>query len=347
MNMKIYEIRLIGTDNILYTVWFNANNPIGLTTNCGSVPTITPTPVATVTPVATATPVPTATPVAYTLADYGITVSGWSPAEEAIILEAVNDTAEALHMISSQRSNRSQADTFKIVMGITGTGQLSITKSTTQDGFCEMKNDLTLPTLTCYGTLSQPDNSTNRPYTKYVFVHELGHRFDNQSRQGSQTDSLMYWMNHPHQVPAQAPADQANRSLNVKDCDKQTVFGLFKTNEIEHWTRGRRGWGSTANEKEFSDFQQNFVDSIGIADESKDVDEAAADMFLNWVYRRLTYGPANWADECAGPTPVANEPWLGFKNITGDGSVDSTHSGNVRYWWMEQVMRLIFQTKNW
>jgi hypothetical protein len=62
MNMKIYEIRLIGTDNILYTVWFNANNPIGLTTNCGSVPTITPTPVATVTPVATSTPTPTPTP---------------------------------------------------------------------------------------------------------------------------------------------------------------------------------------------------------------------------------------------------------------------------------------------
>jgi hypothetical protein len=352
LDNRVYQVKVITTDSTIATLWFNARSGVDIPAACANAPTITPTPVATVTPVATATPVPTATPVAYTLADYGITVSGWLPAEEAIILEAVNDTARALHMISSQKSNRSQVDTFKIIMET----PLIITKSTTQKGFCEMSSNVIPPTLICYGTLFQPDpdNPTSRPYTKFVFVHELGHRFDNRSRQNIPDEklSLAGWISYP----AQEPTNEASRSRVVMDCDKKTLFGLFSSNNIKHWTRGTRGWGSTANEKEFSDFQQNFVDSIGIADESKDVDEAAADMFLNWVYRRLTdiiNSPPNWANACAGPIPVANEPWSGFKNImgnkdiAGNNIVDPTQSGNVRYWWMEQVMRLIFQTKNW
>jgi hypothetical protein len=135
----------------------------------------------------------------------------------------------------------------------------------------------------------------------------------------------------------------------------------------ESWSRGFRGWGDLALEgAKGVRFQQN-------ADYT--YTETAADMFLNWVYRRNTDVYSNLSQSpCAKPafttmswrTLHDQDAWDGFRNITdfNDGFVSLTPvydfdcenssqypscenprerlSGNARYWWMEQKMQLIF-----
>lgn len=116
------------------------------------------------------------------------------------------------------------------------------------------------------------------------------------------------------------------------------------------WTRGQRGWGSvdpTAdNGQSISLYQQNPSDQPV---------EAAADMFLNWVYRRTTdTAPTNIsADPLSGITPqdtcnyAQTGNWMGFQNIDRTGASDTTKPGNTRYWWMESVMTIIFNQQQW
>jgi hypothetical protein len=109
------------------------------------------------------------------------------------------------------------------------------------------------------------------------------------------------------------------------------------------WKRGGRGWGTHGS----SIFQQSLLNVIYPLDQSIELGEAAADMFLNWVYRRQTdpMGAAS-GDKCTNRTGIGT--WLGFRNINTDGTLDDRLPGNARYWWMEEKMGLIFgQQANW
>ncbi|MDX2075517.1 MAG: WD40 repeat domain-containing protein [bacterium] len=217
---------------------------------------------------------------------------------------------------------------------------------------------------------------------EYNFVHELGHRFDNQSDTVTIEDTKLsdFYMDN-------------DGAISVTDCNGTRVFGIsFGTND---WARGGRGWGDVSFPNTFGNtFQQNATetkDPDGLKDESSEVDEAAADMFLNWVYRRITdrwSNPSIDGLQCERPSypeehwdnftvddawRQLDEQWQGFRNIAPEANIisgsitwdynatrfdDDTDlpnqggrahlSGNARYWWMEKTMLAIFSLHtNW
>jgi predicted outer membrane repeat protein len=139
--------------------------------------------------------------------------------------------------------------------------------------------------------------------------------------------------------------DPNNQQLSQRPGVGSRVMGEFPSGatqlERNDWLRGQRGWGSSTT----GIFQQNvvvIVDMNGTADESKEVDETAADMFLNWVYRRLVgqSQTSNVPDSaCTGPAMLGN--WGGFLNADANGMYDSSLPGNARYWWMETQLRVL------
>ncbi len=143
-----------------------------------------------------------------------------------------------------------------------------------------------------------------------------------------------------------------------------TIMGDWTNNDTSGWTRGTRGWGTIldTNSPYISDFQINpSEDSVSdnpntlttnetVFDEQS---EAAADMFLNWVYRitsptssipNLT--SSSYADDaCTFDTTIGN--WEGFRNIDGAEASDSSLPGNRRYWWMHREVNDILTDRGW
>ncbi len=211
-----------------------------------------------------------------------------------------------------------------------------------------------------YGQFYPANNSANIEYT---FVHELGHRFENQSRIGPVPNQPIPGLQE--YVRATMEFTGSLNAEPLRDCKQNVVMGY--SGRLQRWTRGFRGWGDLALEgAKGVRFQQN-------ADYT--YTETTADMFLNWVYRRNTDVYSNLSqDRCAVPafttrswrTLHDQDAWDGFRNITdfNDGFVSITPvydfdcenpsqypscenprerlSGNARYWWMEQKMQLIF-----
>lgn len=163
---------------------------------------------------------------------------------------------------------------------------------------------------------------------QYTMVHEFGHIFDNRSGSGGQT-SLQ------------------NRALNkrIGDC----YFGNYPNGDLVMgyagiWKRGERGWGSGPAKKLnntwlITTYQQDPLDTP---------DEAAPDMFLNWVYRSNTVGgkgkvscgnTGNWA----GPG-FLNVSWQGqTSNTPKSGTPQSTQlPGDQRHKWMHKEIKDIF-----
>jgi len=133
------------------------------------------------------------------------------------------------------------------------------------------------------------------------------------------------------------------------------------------WERGRRGWGTGPQfhtdpnngnpivRPLISFFQQN-PDNISI--------EAAADMFLNWVYRFNAQNgdsptnscgledlphPTNWA----GPG-FLNQAWSStphpsfIDNSNGiPGTPDASLPGDIRYYDIDSRIRSIFTNNSW
>lgn len=147
-------------------------------------------------------------------------------------------------------------------------------------------------------------------------MHELGHRFDNQAKSGLSGALDMM-------ASAQLDCTRAN-----------PVFGPVG----REWSRGTSGWGDNQS---YAGFQQNPTDSPGKS--LVEIQEAAGDMFLNWVYRRITDGLSG--SPCSIP---ASGRWLGFKNITANGFVDVKGlPGDIRYEWMEYLVTSLFSQNKW
>jgi|GEM_PF-3314560 len=208
-------------------------------------------------------------------------------------------------------------------------------------------------------------------FIQYTFVHELGHRFDNQS--GISSDNLT-----------------TRGSQTITDCSSAVVMGYIPSNTESRndWLRGNRGWGDINT---FSNiptyFQQNTLSITFPGPESRgddgverkenqtpEISEAMADMFLNWVHRRITdkvvvlqiqrdattQTSTVVTDECA-PLNIPDVTWAnveqnvdfswdGFRNIqipVNNNNHDSRLPGNARYWWMTASMDDIFRDSNW
>jgi hypothetical protein len=227
--------------------------------------------------------------------------------------------------------------------------------------------DVFMPSaVVCNGTLlngvvntAQPVSPATGQASQHTIVHELGHIFDYLTKPtpgavGDFTDRI-------------DGGDFVLGGCNSIDTSRSssTLMGFFGG----EWTRGRRGWGSAPP---FSMFLQS--------PESVLPSEAAADMFLNWVYRS-NRDLTNYEDEedttvirgystngeiapTSGCVALGNqtsgggivEAWLGggFYNrrptdnqaIT-TAQFDWSLSGNIRHVLMRDIMMSIFNTQGW
>lgn len=267
----------------------------------------------------------------------------WTLEELQQALSAVQNTASAFNLLKNNDSsgiNQTAKDLFKQIMGNShmgyqffllrvkntfGFGNHSSCDPTASAGCTDNGNSA----IALYGTFYDP--VTNPAH--YPIVHEFGHRFNNQSN-----DSLR----------------SSLQGAVVYDCVGDTeantiVFG--KSNNGTEWARGVRGWGTSG--LTLSKFQQHPTDDG--APEQKgvtavEIDETTADMFLNWVYRRITdsIDPSTWTS-CHYPYGTGrSEQWQGFHNINlageldTDGAGNSRYPGDRRYSWMNQQMKTIF-----
>ena len=308
----------------------------------------------------------TPTPTPLTLADFGITLIAddpvnqpWASAEQANILTAANKVSDALALFGTL--GNTNPDKFKTIMGTTLTFLRldEVRPSNTlygayydvfdaqnpSTGYCQVFDPTTVITtiaVACRGAMLQTSNwITNGLVTEYAVVHELGHVLD--IRSGNQLRGFI-----------------GDTNLFLGDCnitpefpEGERVMGVVSGGV---WLRGQRGWGSTQPDsgdgQEISQFQQNPYDQTNHV-------EAAADMFLNWVYRRTTDAaptniPTNFdpiSDAAPAPADACNyalqSSWEGFRNINRDGTDDGRRPGNVRYWWIEGMLNVIFLNRSW
>ncbi|MBE7512440.1 MAG: hypothetical protein HS103_06465 [Anaerolineales bacterium] len=312
---------------------------------------------------------PTVTPIQADLSAYGITLQGaWSPEEIAAIHRAVTETARALHSLSQHRLTQTEAQVFQTVMG-----SLTLVKGGTALGICFTDNNTT--SISCALPLIAPDNVTYLPFTEYVIVHEFGHVFDSRASLGGR----------PRFV------DRMSSGVVIRDCSSRQdrimgeIIDPVSTSIGNYWNRGERGWGSgpsriqTSTIRQVTQFQQNailvefqidpltvdhrFLLSGGIQPPTKNndtvgakvkrVEEAQADMFLNWVYRRNIQGDSpGRASICnVGSSSIWSGP--GFLNASwGNGSQIPTSQlterpGDARYQWMDVQMKTLFVEQGW
>jgi len=180
-------------------------------------------------------------------------------------------------------------------------------------------------------------------YIQHVVVHEFGHRFDGRVGKLREVvnNQTVEWTFFQYNVFYPA-TNSAGVKTMVKDCgilpndptDDAEVFGL----RDPLFTRGVRGWG-TIKASGPPPIQQTYfqLNPWEIAGSLEDLGETTADMFLNWVYRRITAGPAIWIN-CTPQAPFEVGTWSGFRNIDSAGNYDSRLPGNARYKWMEDFM---------
>lgn len=118
--------------------------------------------------------------------------------------------------------------------------------------------------------------------------------------------------------------------------DKNILTGIVMGTTNDGWQRGVRGWGSAPNSI-FTKYQQHPPGQFPDDNLDTQVHEAAADMFLNWVYRKTSDSSSTLYTEVPGT-------WEGFRNIDGQGQNDPTYPGDARFEWMEKQMGAILCT---
>lgn len=156
--------------------------------------------------------------------------------------------------------------------------------------------------------------------TQYTLVHELGHFFNDRSDKNGPTTISLYIRMQGASVDDSIPSPNQGK-----------VFGILGSD----WVRGKRGWGSGPSD--VTDFQQNAfeVNDVGASadDRFTEIDEATADMFLNWVYSVATDGDLGFK----------NISWLGSGCQTAAGCPDDVAKpGDARLNWMNTQMSDIF-----
>jgi hypothetical protein len=205
-------------------------------------------------------------------------------------------------------------------------------------------------------------SATNRSnFPVHAFVHELGHVFTNRSKLATSSNpaemntGLLYAAVDNTQSGScslsfspsnlfQSTAFPGTSCIYIVDSrgGQGVVMGRVNRNNTTVWIRGERGWGSGPDNR-FTPFQLHPPDVFANESIQTQVDETAADMFLNWVYRRRLSTPIR--------TTVPGT-WDGFLNISWDnnidpGASDANYPGDARFDWMNIIMNQIITLKNW
>jgi hypothetical protein len=253
------------------------------------------------------------------------------------ILTGVTNSVSAFQLHSGSTDSLQQIFFRVMIQGDVPDHMVFI--QTNQSGFCQTIQGSNASPPTARRVLCRNDVS----FTPHTVVHELGHIFDNRS--------------------ARAPGTSLSDRLNerqIVDCLGQPVLGPDINSDFQ---RGETGWGS-GSELGFSLFQQNILnvqyDPINPidTDQTTEIGEAAADMFLNWVYRRNTDTDIpnilNW-NICNDIThhvdgQTGTHTWEGFLNIdwaTNSSVADMGWPGNARFKRMEVLLTDIFGEQQW
>jgi len=306
----------------------------------------------------------------------------WTLIELEQVLIGVQNTAAAFNSVqngNTSGTSQQAKQLFRNIMASNNTDVLYMIRVNSNGGFTYNSGvgdscigtagegcvENSYSSIGFYGQFYEPEGSALfvENYIQHVVVHELGHRFDNQT--GSVSVDLRVenrlTMNVIH--PFYPDINQLNVAL--KGCGVDGVFGPVtqqdgtETNDddtvlgyfFDGWTRGSRGWGTIAKPLSPTGQPEGQQELFQI-NPSNDPSEAAADMFLNWVYRRNTYGAPDWfvpenpQSRCNGPSDIGQ--WQGFRNIDQLGNLDTSLPGNTRYLWMDNFMGMIVNDNpNW
>ena len=265
----------------------------------------------------------------------------WTFAELTEVLTGLQLTARALYerrypgSVNSTSHDQMQS-LFRRVMG-------TLQFRRVQNGYVVSAGD------GCNGTTNSACTSVGQgaillygsfPVIQYTIVHELGHYFNNRS--ATSTGTSLY---------------SRMESASVLDSTGVRVFGVAAGSD---WRRGARGWGSGPASTydnignlitlQVTNFQQNSYTAnnapSGTASSVRMVDEATADMFLNWVYAVATsraqgFLNISWLKDV--PTSCTST-----QANTASGCPDSTNPGDARYDWIHVQMQQIFtQQPTW
>jgi len=170
--------------------------------------------------------------------------------------------------------------------------------------------------------------------------------------------------------PTSAPA-LVFRTTCVDVVDRLTFRVIGPRSDLNGiYGRRDRGWG-TGPDNIFTDFQQHPSEVFSILtarvcpsedigsscyDPSIVLEEEAADMFLNWIYRTLSNIPFSYLTELPGTwNGFRNQSWGTYGSNSYDGNdylivngeQENLFSGDARLEWMQIVMQNIFDEKGW
>ena len=301
----------------------------------------------------------------------------WTLTQLQQILAGIQNTATAFDLLSTSTTN-AQSLFIEVMMGSDNFGDLQIlhvpngfdlfgaengVASDCNDGPFDIActhnvNDV----IIFYGSVS---------VTEYVLVHEFGHRFNARSGNGNgrASTSLYGYMEsasiRDNNLNEGRILFGASPSLPLSPIEQATAqanglqITLLSDNAtVAEWTRRDRGWG-TGPASQYSpagtpiairpsNFQQNsftvssWTQILGSDFRQREIDEATADMFLNWVYRKITnsqstqlgFKNTNWSPPSNCPTPSPCQDNIG-------------QPGDVRFEWMEDQLSTIFTSRGW
>jgi hypothetical protein len=268
-----------------------------------------------------------------------VVIGDWSLNESRQLCLGVAATGRALQL---QFGGGSAKDTFKRVLMRPGNTEIAFARVLSGDPECATDNNNVAPPrqsiVTCYGPQpganAQTAVANALQFTEFTTVHELGHVFV--GRTGGYSPNITSYFNlifNPVEngTPVGAIYDSAPTP--------QTVYGMYvDVQGTPDWVRGGRGWGSPASIPPSApcSFQQN---AFSIRDGTvtppppptqnpldRERDEASADMYLNWVYRRLSVDG------------FRNEDQRNITNCLAQVPTDTTDPGDARYEYLNNVI---------
>ncbi len=285
----------------------------------------------------------------------------WQASHLEDILIGVEKTALAFDMLANEINPTNTEDAKTIFRRIMGNFYvLNVT-----NGFQIYPSD------GCNGTASSACTSNtigaitfySMTPNQHTMVHEIGHRFNfkTDNNNGRSPQSLYGYMETATVLDNNAGFLFGASTLEFGQGDPRRPsaenFDLCSEDErytergicaISQWRRGERGWGSGPASQyddygndlciRVTDFQQDsyrveeWAFAQGSFERQTEIDEAAADMFLNWVYYKTTNVQEGFR----------NISWLGSTCQTTVENNDASNPGTVRFNWMQDTMNCIF-----
>lgn len=204
--------------------------------------------------------------------------------------------------LSSMFGGGTPSEAFRRIMYFAGKSEIDFVRDTTPGYICVTTNAIASSPGQIQAIIKC---GPGVQFKEQTGVHELGHVFEGRTGGTSSTGNTYF---------------KLIQNSGIKDSSGGLVMGNGYTSKTPDWLRGKRGWGSAASTPPAAPcvFQQDAFtvvdDGIPVGNPTRiaEIDEAAADMFLNWVYSKVVAGGfqnSNWSgvNTCTTGTPQPTE----------------------------------------